>query len=329
MMLIKESKSNLFKRAVYYKPFYYPWAFEAWQLQHQIHWIPSEIQFTEDIKDWENEISEKEKSLLSQIFRFFTQSDIEVGNCYLNYYLNIFQNEEIQRMMIAFADMETIHMEAYSKLIETLGLPESEYKIFMEYEEMKNKWQFLQRFRGDTIYDLALTIAIFGGFVEGCQLFSAFSMLLFFTLKGRMKGMGQVIAWSVRDETLHVSSLCKLFHILLEEHKKYINKQKLHQEIIEACQENIEHEDKFIDIAFSHVENIEGLYKDEVKKYIRYISDRRLIQLNINPIYNIGDNPFPWMDHILGTTEFTNFFENRATEYSKGTTEGAWEDIFK
>lgn len=321
------SNSNLFQRSVYYKPFHYTWAFEAWQVQHKIHWIPEEVTFTEDIKDWNNVLNASERYLLSQIFRFFTQSDIEVCNCYLNYYLPIFKNEEIQRMLIAFADMETVHTVAYAQLIETINMPDFEYQIFMEYQEMKNKWHFLQKFKGQSIYDLALTVAVFACAVEGLQLFASFAIIMYQPMLGRMKAMGQIVTWSIRDETLHVISMTKLYHTILSEHKDLIDIHKLHNDIIQAFQETIEHEDKFIDLAFAECK-IDGLSGYDVKQYVRYIADIRLSQLGIHALYNIEKNPLPWMDIILQTTEFVNFFENRVTEYAKATTRGSWSDVF-
>ena len=89
----------------------------------------------------------------------------------------------------------------------------------------------------------------------------------------------------------------------------------------------VTHEDAFIDLAFE-MGGVEGLEPSEVKDYIRYIGNRRLTQLNLNPIYDIEKNPLPWMDEMLNGIEHTNFFENRATEYSKASTTGTWDEAF-
>jgi len=99
------------------------------------------------------------------------------------------------------------------------------------------------------------------------------------------------------------------------------------EELAEAAKITIRHEDAFIDLAFEQGE-IEGMKPEDVKQYIRYICDRRLQQLNLEPIYNVEKNPLPWMDEMLNGAEHTNFFENRATEYSRGSTGGSWEDVF-
>jgi ribonucleoside-diphosphate reductase beta chain len=139
--------------------------------------------------------------------------------------------------------------------------------------------------------------------------------------------MGQIVSWSVRDETLHMQSIIKLFHTFLSENPG-IRTKEFENELYEACNTIIEHEDAFIDLAFE-MGPIEGLTPDEVKKYIRYIADRRLTQLELQPIYHTSQNPLPWLDAILNGVEHTNFFENRATEYSKAATRGSWEEAFE
>ena len=310
-----------------YKPFRYPWAYEAWATQQRIHWIPEEVSLHEDLKDWKGKISDKEKNLLTQIFRFFTQSDIEVQNCYMTRYSRVFQPIEVQMMLTAFSNMETIHVAAYSYLLDTIGMPEAEYEAFLHYKAMRDKYEYYQTFDVDTKEHVALTLAAFGAFTEGLQLFASFAILLNFPRFNKMKGMGQIIAWSARDETLHTHSIIRLFKTYVEENKAEINKERLNGELYKTCEKIIELEDAFIDLAFE-MGDVEGLSASEVKQYIRYIGDRRLTQLGLEPRFNVSKNPLPWMDEMLNGVEHTNFFENRVTEYSKGTTQGTWEEAF-
>ena len=309
-----------------YKPFNYPWAYDAWLTQQRIHWLPEEVPLSEDIKDWHNKLSKSEVNLLTQIFRFFTQADIEVNNCYMKQYSKVFQPTEIQMMLSAFSNMETIHIAAYSYLLDTIGMPDTEYQAFLKYKAMKDKYDYMQKWNVDTKADIAKTLAVFGAFTEGLQLFASFAMLMNFPRFNKMKGMGQIITWSVRDETLHMQSIIKLFHTFLAENPEIWTK-KLQQELYDACRAVIKHEDAFIDLAFDMGE-IEGLKAQEVKDYIRYIADRRLKQLGLNAIYHIGKNPLGWMDEILNGVEHANFFESRSTEYSKASTTGTWDEAF-
>jgi len=288
--------------------------------------MPEEVPMADDVRDWQRTLSPVEKNLLTQIFRFFVQADIEVNNCYMKHYSRVFQATEVQMMLAAFSNMETIHIAGYAHLLDTLGIPEVEYSAFLRYKEMKDKYDYMQQFGTDTKEDIALTLAVFGAFTEGLQLFASFAILMNFPRFNKMKGMGQIISWSVRDETLHTMSIIKLFKTFVEENKE-IWSPRLISLIRDACKTIVSHEDAFIDLAFE-LGDVEGLKATEVKDYIRFIADRRLTQLGLQPMYNTQNNPLPWMDTMLNGVEHTNFFENRATEYSRASTKGTWEEAF-
>jgi ribonucleoside-diphosphate reductase beta chain len=309
-----------------YKPFAYPWAYEAWQLQQRLHWLPDEVPLADDVKDWQRSLTEGERNLLTHIFRFFTQADVEVNNCYMKHYAQVFEPTEVQMMLAAFSNTETIHIAAYSHLLDTIGIPEVEYSAFLHYKAMRDKYDYMQQFSMDSKRSIALTMAVFGAFTEGVQLFASFAILLNFPRFNKMKGMGQIVAWSARDETLHTLSIIKLFRAFVEEYPEAWA-DDLAGEIRQACETIIEHEDAFIDLAFELGE-VEGLSPDEVKRYIRFIADRRMTQLGVEPVFKIEKNPLPWMDEMLNAVEHANFFENRATEYTRGATQGTWEEAF-
>ena len=309
-----------------YKPFKYPWAYDAWLMQQRIHWLPEEVPLADDVKDWHKTLNDSERNLLTQIFRFFTQADVEVNNCYMKHYSRVFQPTEVQMMLAAFSNTETIHISAYSHLLDTIGMPETEYQAFLRYKEMKDKYDYMQQFGMETREDIAKTLAVFGGFTEGLQLFASFAILLNFPRFNKMKGMGQIVSWSVRDESLHTESIIKLFRTFVSENPE-IWTQELQRELYLACNTVVEHEDAFINLAFE-LGGVEGLTGAQVKQYIRFIADRRLSQLGLQPIFRIEKNPLPWLDEILNGMEHTNFFENRATEYSKAATQGTWDQVW-
>jgi ribonucleoside-diphosphate reductase beta chain len=229
-------------------------------------------------------------------------------------------------MMTAFAAMETVHVAAYSHLLDTIGMPESEYSAFMKYKEMKDKYDYMQGFNVNSKEDIAKTVAVFSAFTEGLQLFASFAILLNFPRHNKMKGMGQIVTWSVRDETLHCNSMIRIFKEFIKENPE-IWTPKLKKELYEACRIIVEHEDAFIDLAFE-MGPMEGLTAQEVKDYIRFIANRRLIQLGLEPIYDVQKNPLTWLDTMLNAVEHMNFFEGRATEYSKASTQGTWAEAF-
>ena len=323
---VANATSPLLKERHVYKPFLYPWCYEAWLTQQRIHWLPEEVPLAEDVRDWKKTMTAAEKNLMTQIFRFFTQADVEVNNCYMKHYAQVFGPVEVQMMLSAFSNIETVHIAAYSHLLDTLGMPEIEYSAFMQYKEMKDKYDYMQTASMASRRDIAKTMALFGGFTEGLQLFASFAILMNFQRFNKMKGMGQIITWSVRDETLHCLSMIKLFNAFIAENSDIWDEQ-LRSEITESCKTIVGFEDAFIDLAFE-MGGVEGLEPQEVKDYIRYIGDRRLQQLNLEPVFGISRNPLPWMDQMLNGAEHTNFFENRSTEYSKASTQGSWEEVF-
>jgi ribonucleoside-diphosphate reductase beta chain len=318
---------SLLTERLVYKPFQYPWAYEAWLTQQRIHWLPEEVPLADDVKDWHRNLNEAERNLLTQIFRFFVQADVEVNNCYMQHYARVFKPTEIQMMLAAFSNIETVHIAAYSHLLDTIGIPEIEYEAFLKYEQMKNKYDFMQQWGVDTKTDIAKTLAAFGAFTEGLQLFASFAILMNFPRFGKMRGMGQIVTWSARDESLHTNSSIRLFRTFIDENPEIWNDQ-LAADIVEACRQTVDHEDAFIDLAFE-MGGVEGLTAADVKNYIRYIADRRLGQLGLPTEYGNLANPLPWMDEMLNGIEHTNFFENRATEYSKAATQGSWEEAFQ
>ena len=166
---------------------------------------------------------------------------------------------------------------------------------------------------------IAKALAVYSGFTEGLQLFSSFIILLNFPRFGKMKGMGQIITYSIRDESLHVEAMTKLFREFIQENID-IWDDAFKAEIYQACREMVELENRFLDLVFEQGD-IEGLTKHEMMQYIRYIADRRLLQLGLKPNYNVKDNPLNWLDDVLGV-EHQNFFEGRATTYMKAGMRG-------
>ena len=230
---------------------------------------------------------------------------------------------------VGFAAREALHVAAYSHLIETLGLPDTMYNQFLEYDAMRQKHDYVLDIAGQnsTKQNTAKHIAVFSAFTEGMQLFSSFIMLLNFPRMGKMKGMGQIVTWSVRDETLHCNSMIKIFNTFCDENPGLLD-ESLKKEIYDACRTIVHHEDAFIDLAFE-MGNIEGLTAEQVKTYIRWIANRRLSQLRLKEIYEVKENPLTWLDDMLNGVEHMNFFEGRATEYSKASTKGSWVEAFE
>ena len=326
--MVKKSNSKITEDRSSFKPFNYPWAYDAWLKHEQSHWMHTEVPMIEDVKDWKSKLTTEEKQFLTHIFRFFTQGDIDVAGGYVNNYLPYFRQPEVRMMLLGFAAREALHVAAYSHLIETLGLPDTMYNQFLQYEAMKQKHEYLLNGSNHLVNtsSIARNIAMFSAFTEGMQLFSSFIMLLNFPRHGVMKGMGQIVTWSIVDETMHAESMIKLFRTYVEENKEIWN-DELKGEIYTLATRMVELEDQFIDLAFE-MGPMKDLTSEDVKKYIRYIADRRLISLGMKGIFKVKKNPLPWVEEMINAPTHTNFFENRATDYAKGALSGNWEDVW-
>ena len=326
--MIKKATSRLTDERTYFKPFNYPWAYDAWLKHEQAHWLHTEVPMAEDVKQWKKSLTPNEKTFLTNIFRFFTQGDIDVAGGYVKNYLPYFPQPEVRMMLMGFAAREALHIAAYSHLIETLGLPEITYSQFMEYQEMKDKHDYVLDIssKNGTIESTATHIAVFSAFTEGMQLFSSFIMLLNFPRHGLMKGMGQIVTWSIVDETMHAENMMKLFKEYVKENPEIWN-DELKGKIYTIAEKMVELEDKFIDLAFSEGE-MRDLKPEDVKTYIRYIADRRLIGLGMKGIFKVKRNPLPWVEEMINAPVHGNFFENRVTDYAKGALSGDWGDVW-
>jgi len=313
-----KTKLDITQERTTFKPFKYPWAYDAWLQHEQSHWLHTEVPMSEDVKDYKK-LSKQEQEFLTKILRFFVQGDLDIGSGYHDHYIPVFKQPEVRMMMSGFAGREALHVAAYAHLIETLGLPESTYNEFLQYKEMVEKHDYINNLSAAPMAEKIAAISAFG---EGMQLFSSFVMLLNFARNGKLKGLGQIIAWSIVDETQHAEGMIKVYREYVKNNKD----ESTSDRIKEIADQMVGLEDQFVDLAFSMVE-VEKLTKEEVKQYIRYIADRRLISMGMKGIYKIKKNPLPWVDGMLGVSH-TNFFEQRVTDYSKGATTGTWDDVW-
>lgn len=309
--------SGLTEFSKVYKPFQYPWAMEYAEQHEKIHWGSWEAKLQEDVAQWKNKvISDKERAHITQILRIFTQSDVAVGGNYCDIFIPKFKNNEIRNMLLSFANREGTHQRSYALLNDTLGLAESEYSSFLNIKEMADKIDFMletdykpENEAQELAFDLARSVCN-----EGMCLFSAFVMLLNFQRFGKMKGMCEIVEWSIRDETLHVEAMTKLFHTYCEENPKLVTTQ-LKKYIYTNFTRAVAMEDALIDLLYTDYES-ESLSADQVKTYIRYLADRRLIQLGLKPQFKQKKNPLEWLDWVVSGDSFKNFFEGTVTDYN-------------
>ena len=277
------------------------------------------------MNDWKLKLTEPEKSLIGNILKSFAQTEVHVNDYWSTKVSVWFPKPEIQAMARVFADFESIHAEAYARLNEELGL--DDFKAFLEDEVSKAKIERLIETPGETIEDRAVSLAIFSAFTEGVNLFSSFAVLMSFQLRNLMKGTGQIVEWSVRDESLHSKAGCWLFRTLLEEQPE-LNTDELREKIAEACNLSVQLEFDFIDKAFE-MGSVEGLNKEQLKNFIKARANEKMIELGYKAIYNDIDpnllKQIEWFGHLTSGKTQQDFFAGRVTNYSKSTAD--WDDL--
>lgn len=310
--------SGLNKYSKVYKPFKYP-AFVNHAIEHEsLFWGEWEASLQRDVNQWKDgTVTDVEKNHITQILRLFTQSDQIVGGSYADVFIPYFKNNEVRMALLSIANRESTHMRAYALLNDTLGLPESDYSAFLEYHEMAEKAEFMSDFGiTDDPAEMAINIAktILN---EGVSLFSAFAQLLNYQRPeagAKMLGMCEIVEWSIRDETKHVAIMSELFRLHCDENR-YIVNDNMKRKIYDMTREAVALEDKFIDLSYQ-MGGPTGLEKEEVKQYVRYIADRRLVGIGLKPNWGVDSNPLPWIDYVVAGDTQKNFFEGRVTDYN-------------
>lgn len=308
-----------------YKPFSYAFCFDYYEQQSKLHWLPTEVSLQNDVVQWRTKVSETEKHILTQVQLYLANADTDVAGVYVKKYLPNLPLPEVQQMLLTFGSIEAIHMHSYSYTLDTLGMHESAYSAFLDIDEMREKHEWLTQERTEGLSDVQkflLDLAIGSAFGEGVQLFSAFAILISFQRRGVMNGLGTLTGFIARDEDLHCEAMCQVFNTIKLEHADQWTddiRNKIHDHAVRA----VELEDHFVDLVFK-MGDLENITADEVKKYVRYVCNKRLQTLGLKPLWNVSENPFPWMDEILHGNEHSNFFEVRPTSYSKSNFSGTW-----
>jgi ribonucleoside-diphosphate reductase beta chain len=324
---------DITKERVVYKPFEYPEAHDFWMKQQQAHWLHTEVPMMSDVNDWKQNLSETEKNLIGSILKGFAQTETVVNDYWSNLVTQWFRKPEIIKMAVTFASFETIHAEAYSLLNEELGL--DNFSEFLEDEATMAKIQSLMDVRdshnGEVDWSArAKSLAIFSAFTEGVNLFSSFAILLSFKLRNLLKGVGQIVEWSIRDESLHSEAGCWLFRQLILE-KPELNTPELRKSIEEAALLSLKLELDFIDKVYE-MGDLEGCSKYDLVSFIKYRVNTKMQDLGYGPIVNGIDDAsikrMKWFDSLSAGKQHTDFFANRVTNYSKGAQNWDANDLF-
>lgn len=316
-------KSNLLHERIIYKPFEYPQAYEYWLSQQQAHWLHTEVPMMSDLTDWNSNLNATEKNIIGSILKGFAQTETVVNDYWSGLVTKWFRKPEVIMMATTFGSMETVHAEAYSLLNETLGL--DNFSEFLEDESTMAKIENLMLVRDSfnsekDLHEIAKSLAIFSAFTEGVNLFSSFAVLLSFKMRNKLKGVGQIVEWSIRDESMHSEAGCWLFRTLIEENP-FLKTKELEAAINEAALLSLKLELDFIDKVYE-LGDLEGCPKYDLQNFIKNRVNTKLGDLGYNPIITDIDvtavERMKWFDHLSAGKQHTDFFANRVTNYSKG-----------
>ena len=326
-------KSNLLKERIVYKPFEYQEAADYWLKQQQAHWLHTEVPMMSDINDWKQNLTETEKNIVGSILKGFAQTETVVNDYWSGLVTKWFRKPEVIMMATTFGAFETIHAEAYSLLNETLGL--DNFSEFLEDEttmaKIENLMAVRDSFDSETdLHEIAKSLAIFSAFTEGVNLFSSFAVLLSFKMRNKLKGVGQIVEWSIRDESMHSEAGCWLFRTLIKENPE-LKTPELEAAINEAALLSLQLELDFINKVYE-LGDLEGCSKYDLQNFIKNRVNTKLSDLGYNPIILDVDmtavKNMKWFDSLSAGKQHTDFFANRVTNYSKGHIEWDTTSIF-
>ncbi|MDB4276894.1 ribonucleotide-diphosphate reductase subunit beta [bacterium] len=317
------NKRDILKERIVYKPFEYQTAADYWLKQQQAHWLHTEVPMMSDLNDWNSNLNETEKNIIGSILKGFAQTETVVNDYWTQLVTKWFRKPEIIMMATTFGAFETIHAEAYSLLNETLGL--ENFDEFMEDEATMAKIEALttvrDSFNGEKdIHEIAKSLAVFSAFTEGVNLFSSFAILLSFKMRNKLKGVGQIVEWSIRDESLHSEAGCWLFRTLIEENPE-AKTPELEAAINEAALLSLQLELDFIRKCYE-LGDLEGCSQYDLENFIKNRVNIKLGDLGYKGIVSDIDvtavERMKWFDHLSAGKQHTDFFANRVTNYSKG-----------
>ena len=321
---------GLFDERIPYKPFEYPEYYtEGWLKQAQAFWLHTEIPMSGDLKDWNEKLNEKEKNLVGNILLGFAQTECAVSDYWTQKVVSWFPKHEIQQMAMMFGSQETIHAVAYSYLNETLKL--ENYEAFLHEPATAERFDNLVAYDGNDTVGIAKSLAVFSAFAEGVSLYSAFAVLYSFQLRNLLKGIGQQMKWSVRDESLHSKMGCQLFRHMCKEDKKLLEACRL--DVVTAAEAMVNLEEKYIDKMFE-MGDIEGIKANNLKQFIRKRTNEKLTELgyiDLGSYFSYDQEAaanLDWFYHLTGGVTHTDFFAIRPTDYSKANEGEDFEDIW-
>ncbi len=328
----QQRQSDIFEKRINLKPYEYPQLYDYVPAIRHSYWIHSEFNFTSDIQDFKSRLSAPERSAIKNTMLAISQIEVAVKSFWGDLYHRI-PKPEIGSVGSTFAESEVRHADAYSHLLEILGLNS-------EFKELKKKPAIMKRVRyletalknskSDDNREYAEAILLFSLFIEHVSLFSQFLIIMAFNKhKNMLKGISNVVEATSKEEQIHGDFGIDLIKILQEENPEWFTAE-YHKNIQEMCKQAFEAEKAVVDWIFENGE-LDFLPKNVVNEFLKNRFNNSLESIGIKKIFEIDQNlvsETEWFDDEIIGTKHGDFFVKRSINYSKRTQSITSDDLF-
>ena len=328
----RDRQTNLFEKRINLKPYEYPQLYEYVPAIRHSYWIHSEFNFTSDIQDFKSRLSSSERSAIKNTMLAISQIEVAVKSFWGDLYHRI-PKPEIGSVGSTFAESEVRHADAYSHLLEILGLNS-------EFKELKKKPAIMKRVRyletalrnskSQDNKEYAEAILLFSLFIEHVSLFSQFLIIMAFNKhKNMLKGISNVVEATSKEEQIHGDFGIDLIKILQEENIGWFTPE-YHQNIQDVCRQAFEAEKEVVDWIFENGE-LDFLPKAVINEFIKNRFNNSLESIGIEKVFEVDQklvSETEWFDDEIIGTKHGDFFVKRSINYSKRTQSITSDDLF-
>lgn len=328
----QERKLDIFKKRTNLKPYEYPKLAEYVDAIRHSYWIHTEFNYTSDIQDFKVNVNDSERSAIKNAMLAIAQIEIAVKTFWGDIFKKL-PKPEIGAVGYTFAESEVRHHDAYSHLLEVLGL-NNEFQKIKDIPVIINRIRYLEKSlltaKSDDDREYALAVLLFSLFIEHVSLFSQFLIIMSFNKhRNLFKGISNAIEATSKEEQIHGLFGIDIINTIKTEHPEWFD-QELQQQITEACQEAFDAESQVIDWIFEKGE-LDFLPKDVVKEFIKKRLNNSLKSIGSKPLFEIDEKlveKTDWFDDEIIATKHGDFFVKRSINYNKRSKSITSDDLF-
>jgi len=327
-----KNKPNIFKKRVNLKPYEYPQLVEYVDAIRHSYWVHTEFNFTSDIQDFKVHLSEKERTAVERAMLAISQIEIAVKTFWGDIYKKM-PKPEIGNVGATFAESEVRHADAYSNLIQVLGL-NNEFENLMEVPAIRRRIKYLEKSisgaRSIENRDYFESVILFSMFIENVSLFSQFLVMLSFNKhKNVLKGISNAVEATSKEENIHAEFGFDLVNTIKAENPDWWT-DELIEDIIDATLDAYDAEAEIVDWMFEKGD-LDFLTKEQTLEFIKDRFNRSLKSIGIDSVFSIDESLLEtteWFDDEILTTKHTDFFNKRSINYSKKQKSITEDDLF-